>query len=111
MLTPSFSMRTGYLFPHSSAMLQHSGAVSLWRACRSMDAKLVQAALGANRLFNEPVPAVTLPTWEVFLQPLLRGAFPANIPAYLLAFDPLVFFNFLVLGSKHISERILFSMS
>ena len=76
-----------------------------------MDAKLVQAPLSANRFFDRPVPMVTLPAREVFLQPLLRGAFPANVPAYLLAFDPLVFFNFLLLGPKHISERVLFSMS
>src|SRR5580704_1911826 len=111
MLTPSFSMRTRYLFPGLSAMLQRSGEVEPMMGSESKDAKLVQAALGANRFLDEPVPAVTLPTRKMFLQPFLRGALPANVPAQLLAFDPLVFFNFLMLGSEHISERILFSMS
>jgi hypothetical protein len=102
-------MRTGYLLPHLSAMLQRLGKVSLWRA--AMDAKLVQATLGTNRFFDRPVPVVLLPTREVFLQPLLRGAFPTNVPAYFFALDPLVLLYFLLLGSKHISERVFFSMS
>src|SRR5258707_750282 len=110
MLTPSFSMRTRYPFPGLSAMLQRSGRAGQV-ARQSKDAKLVQAALGANRFFDEPVPTVTLPTREVFLQPLRRGALPTNVPTYFFAFDPLVFFNLLLLGSKHISERVLFCMS
>src|SRR6266853_1794905 len=103
-------MRTGYPFSHSSAMVQRAGEMGLWRVSQSIDAKLVQAPLGAIRLFDEPIPVGTLPAGEVFLQPLLRGAFPADVPAQLFAFDPLVFFNLLLLGPKHISERVLFSM-
>jgi hypothetical protein len=110
MLTPSFSLQAGYPIPQSSAMLHRLDEMGFWQASQSMNAKLVQVSLGAIRLFDEPIPMGTLPTGEVFLQPLLRGAFPADVPAQLLAFDPLIFFNLLLLGPKYISERV-FSMS
>jgi hypothetical protein len=76
-----------------------------------MDVKLVQAFLAAKRLLDEPIPTVLLPTGEVFMHPLPRGTFPADVPAYLLALDPLVLLDFLLLGPKYFSQRILFSKS
>ena len=107
--------------------LNHADKVTCFHACtqcctalrrsgasarsQRVDATLVQVLLDVKRLLDEPVPPILLPAGEVFLQPLPRRALPTNVPAQLLAFDPLVLLNFLLLGPKNISQRILFSVS
>jgi hypothetical protein len=100
------------MLPRLPAMLQRSDEAELRLAVGQwLDVKLVQAFLAAKRLLNEPIPTVPLPVGEVFMHPLPRGTIPTNVPAYLLALDPLVLLDFLLLGPKHVSQRILFSMS
>src|ERR1043166_759938 len=98
MFTPSLSTATDYTGGIARAILIR----------RSVQAT---GALVAQRFLHGAIPPKTFPIGKILLHPLPRGTFPTDVTTGLLAFDPLILFNFLRLGPNNFRQRIWFPSS
>src|SRR5439155_19900842 len=98
MLTPSLSTATDYTGGIAHAIPIH----------RSVQAA---GALVSQCFCDSAFPPIAFPIGKVLLHPLPHSAFPTDVSAGLLAFDPFVLLNLLRLGPNKFRQRMCFSSS